>query len=758
MRRSPLHGFLPALLLLTSAAVGQNDEADFQQRQAKLMNAFAKKAFDKGFPRQAKFVWLQVLKLYDANDAEAHKALGHVKVGNTWNPDPKFTYPTADTGTGADGAALFSQYEQLKKQLAAAHRAQAEKWQKAGRDDRANHHWQMVLRFVDNDDKAKQALEYRDIGALSGTALEQTLYERSKLIEKAVADQARTDYPVQKATERKNAVLDKAQVKYITLTSEHFVLHGDPEEEKNLGEALRWAERTLRVCEAAFPWKFEGMRQGQWPAEWAFFVAKETYQQILKAHADQVGDLKWKLEHTSTSGIGNTVIAATSGPQVLFDAAVRNVARPFAGFVTDGFNEGIGHTFVGMMFNNNRLFSVDLKKQQGTVASEEDREYQSPDFDVWKTLNLELAWKETGGVAARELPFCDAASFTNEQRIKAWSFCDYVMRRDPNLLRAMDRLGAALIKENKKQPLEFEARFDAQGDVKVAQLDQEWADFWTEASPVLKAIQNNTPPLAAVSKGVEKWLEAFNAARKEQNRTPVTWSTNLSTRCHDHAVYLKNNKTERGPAKEHLQKVELGGTYVGSMFAEMAIVETDAKVANAKKLFAKWLEIPGYRDALVNPFLVSVGIYTEGDILVMNVVSGIGKPLSKGAGYSAWPSDNMQNVPNEVAVADIGPELEALLQQHGKAGRKTVGLPLTMHFGSVIGGNRNTFACKVSGPRGDDIPGAILLDDGNIRRSSAPGMVTFYPFDPLPHGQIEAVWTWESDSGPQRLKHTFKTR
>jgi hypothetical protein len=194
-------------------------------------------------------------------------------------------------------------------------------------------------------------------------------------------------------------VLDKAQVQYITLTSEHFVLHGDPEEQENLGQALRWAERTLRVCEAAFPWPVRVLQQGRWPNEWAFFVAKETYQQILKAHAEKVQDLQWKLEHTATSAVGDTLLAATSGKQVLFDAAVRNVARPYAGFSTDGLGEGIGHTFVGMMFNNNRLFAVDLKKQQGTVASEEDREYQSPDFDVWKTLTS--SWRGSTPAACR---------------------------------------------------------------------------------------------------------------------------------------------------------------------------------------------------------------------------------------------------------------------------------------------------------------------------------------------------------------------
>lgn len=743
-------------LLAAFAAAQQDEDADFQLKQAQKLNAFAKKAFDKGFPRQAKLIWLQVLKLYDPENAEAHKAVGHVKVGQTWGPDPKFVYPTADTGTGSEGAALFKGYETLQKDLAAGHRAQAEKWAAAGRTDKANQHWKMVLRWVADDKKAQEALEYREIGGLSGTALEQTLFENSKKVEKAIAEQVKTDYQVQKTDDLKCAPLDRAQVPYITVRSENFVLHGDAAEEQNLMEALRWAERTLKVCAVAFPWE---TKPEQMLRQWAFFTSKDLYQQILKGNADKIPDLQWRLEHTSTCGLGNVVVGATGSKQVLFDAVVRNVAHSWAGFATEGFREGIGHTFVGTMFNSNRLFSVDLKKQQGTVASEEDREYQSPDFDIWKTLNLEMAWKSSGTVPARDLPFCEAASFTNEQRIKAWSFCDYVMRRDPNLLRDMDQIGAELRKTRLKQVVEFEKQFDAAHEVKLAQLEKEWEDFWTEASPALKAIQNNTAPLAAVSKGVEKWLEAFNIARKQYGGAPVTWSSNLSTRCHDHAEYLKANKSERGPGKEHTESIDLGGTRLGAMFAEMAIVETNAKFGDAKKMFQNWLSIPGYRDALVHDFLLTVGIYSEGDILVMNVVSGLGAPRSKGGGYTSYPTPNLSGIPVDVDVADIGPELQALLEKNGKGNLKKVGFPLTLHFGPGGTGNRLSYTCKVVGARGEPIQGALMFDDGKVRRSSAPGMVTFYPFEPLPHGDVAMLWTWEHGNGEQKsLKVQFKTK
>jgi len=746
-----LAAVLGALLLAPIGA--QDDESAFNKSQADRLDQFAKTASKKGFPRQARLIWLQVIKLYDQDDPEARKGLGHVKVGSAWAPDPKQVPALADTGTGTDGAALFRAYENLKKDLASAHRRQAQTWAKAGRKNKADHHWQMVLRWTKDDVEAQKALAHHAVGGVTGTDLEQTLYDRSKAIEKAVAEQSAIEYPVEAVTVQEPA-LDRAQVKYVSFKSEHFLLHGDPGEEDNLQQALAWAERTLRVVEVAFPWKAEVRGKS------AYFVAPDTYKQVLNAHKDQIQDLAWRLEHTAIANIGGLEVGATGSKQTLFDAMVRDVAQNWAGFTTDALREGIGHTFVGMMFNNNRLFVVANFKEDenATVTTEEEREYTSPDFDVWKTLALEMAWKQTGGVPAIDLPYCEAATFSNEQRIKAWSFCDYVTRRDPELLRVLDRLGAEAQAQRRKQPVELAQKFEAQTGFTIEQLDREWEDFWTEATPVLQAIRSNTPPLKAISKNVEKWLQAFNAARAQNHAAPVTWSSQLSTRCYEHALYLKANKDERGPVAEHRQLPDLGGTHLGSMFAQMALVETDANLGQAKKLFEHWLSIPGYRDALVHDFLLSVGIYQEGDILVVNATAGLGAPLSKKSGYLCHPWKDATGIPAEVAVADIGPELVGLLEKNHRKPQKVVGYPLSLHFGINVPGDRHSYHCQVVDARGNPVEGDILLDSGTIRRSTAPGMVTFYPFEPLPRGKIAVRWTWTVDGAPRDLSAEFTTK
>ena len=744
-----------AACALAATAAAQGSDTELNARQAKAMNNFAKKALKEGFPRVAKQVWMQLIKLYEPDNAEAWTALGYVKMGASWNPDPKRPYPTQDTGAGADGQALSKQWEALKKDLANQHRAVAEKLAKAGDKARADKHWAMVLRWVDKDEQAQAALNYVEVGAISGTELEKTLYDRSKAVEKAVEEQSKIDYPVEEKAGVECAPLLQAQVPYVTVTSEHFMLHGDKEELENLKEALRWAERTLRVCKVAFPWQLDVEK---WPQDWACFTKKETYQQILRAN--KVPDLEWKLENTSTSGIGNTAVASTSGKQVLLDSCVRNVARGYAGFGSDGFVEGIGHTFVGMIFNNNRLFSVDLKKQQGTSASEEDREFTSPDFDVWKNLSLELAWRSTGGVPANKLAFCDASNFSNEERIKAWSFSDYMVRRDPTMLQKMDAIALELQKMRIKQPAEFEKAVQERCQVSLAQLDKEWEDFWTGASPVLKAIQNNTPPLSAISKGVDKWLEAYNTARKQLGKTPVTYSANFSARCKDHAEYLKKNKELKSPADLHTQSIDLGGTYPGSLFAQMALVQPGANIANAKKVLERWIYWPGYRDALLSNGILSVGMYLDGDLLVVNATSGIGAPKASDAGADCYPPRNDTNLifDGEVPVAELGPEVAELLKANGREGKKTIGFPLTLHFGSTGGvPARGTLQCTVQNQKGEKIEGVLKFDDGVVRTTTAPGMATFWPLEPL-KGKISFAWSWMGGDKQQVLRGAFSAK
>lgn len=756
-----------ALLAAAPAAAQFADEAKFNQAQAKKLNAYAKKAFKKGFPRKAKRVWLQVLKLYDPDNADAHEALGEVKVGKSWNPRSDFTYPSEDKPDPGAAKALRSEWGKLAKALGSAHSKLAKEYDAAGRTDRSRYHFEQTIRYTPSDVAAMAALEHKPVEGLSGTDLEKTLYERSKMIEAAIEAQFKVKYDVEVLPEDDtHPILNNAQLPHRSVRSEHFTVRGEFEVEV-LTQAAEHAERAIRVAAEVFD-GYDGFFTdvANWPKSELLFVAgKDTFRQVLDANTDSYmgdqEDFNFTRKESASASFrmqnGFASVQVGSSEVGIYDGAVRNVAQFGSQLGTTAMREGIGHTIVGMFFNNNRLFAIDRQRQIKT-STEDEAAYNSPNFDEWKDLALESAWKKAGTPAA-ELPLFKAHSFPNEARIKAWSFCDYLLRRDPSLLLALDRIN---INKDVNNPTDIQEKFTKQNDgLTIAQLEKEWRDYWTEASPVLAAIRNNKPPLDSVSKDVKKWLEGFNEARKEFGSPAVSWSSSYSSRCAEHANYLKVNKKQRGPAAEHMQDTDLeGGSHLGNMFAQMAIVETKAKKPD--DVFEEWVKYPGYRDALMSPFLWTIGMFAERGILVMDVVRGVrGESKREGGGYNFFPRDE-KAVPNEVAVAELGPRVEKLLADNGKAGKKKIGLPMSFHgFQSGLVGNRNSYVCTVSHD-GEKVEGILDVgaSGGSNRHTSAPGMVVFYPFEPLKRGaQYRVAWSFTKGDGQiERLNGKFTTK
>jgi hypothetical protein len=753
---------LLAFFAFTALATAQSpEEVKFREKQADVLNKYAASASKAGFPQVARRVWLMLLSEYAPDQPEARAALGYLRVGNAWALDPKFTYPKSDNPDAKAAKHLQDEWQALAKKVAEAHLKMAQDYEQAGRTDMAHWHYQKVIYFTPDDAAAKAALDFKPVAGLSGTDLEQTLYERSKMLEKAVVDETKKDYPVEArpATDT-NPLLEKAKVQYATVKSEYFTIRGDFDLDL-LKEAAVNAERALRVMQAAYA-GLSGFQTDpkRWRTDWAYFKDKETYVQILNANADLMtpADLKFRVEQTSGCAIGGKGVSldlqAAGNEQGILDGAVRSVAQWCGGFASPALQEGIGHTFVGLFFNNNRAFIVDRQEQMRTSTGEEDYDKYSPNMDTWKELALESAWKITEGTAAARLPLITADKFPDDARIKSWSFCDYIVRRDPALLRSLDKLKGA------SGVVEVEKKFtEANNGLSIAQLEKEWKDFWTEASPVLKAIKDNTEPLSSVSPDAKKWLEAFNKARKEQNATPVTWSSSYSGRCKDHVEYLKTNATERDAGQLQREDPALaGGSHIGDMFAQMALVCTNA--TKAKELFDSWLNLPGYRDALLNERLITVGLYAEGPFLVMDAIRGVGRPPEGKGGYRAWPNDLKASVPNEVKVADLGPEMQEFLARNGHGDLQVVGYPLSLHaFGTGgLPGVKSSYRCQVT-INNVPVEGLVFIaDGGSNRRTSAPGMVVFYPLEPLKKGrEVEAVWTFENAEGTVRMATKFNT-
>ena len=757
-----LLALLLALVSLSATGLAQSpEELKFREKQSDQLHHYAAAAAKSGFPQVARRVWLMLLSEYATDHPEARAALGYLRVGNSWSLDPKFVYPKSDTPDPKAAKRLQDEWLAVADKLAKAHLKMPQDYEKAGRTDMARWHFEKVIFYTPDDEAAKTALEHKPVAGLSGTDLEQTLYERSKKLENAVVEESKKTYPVEErpATET-HPFLEKAKVKYATVQSEHFTIRGDFELDL-LKEAAVNAERALRVVTLAYEGQTGfALDPKRWLTDWAYFKDKQTYVQVLNANADLMkpADLKFLVEQSAgcnlSGGAQAIAIAAADNEQGILDASVRSVAQWSSNFSSAALREGIGHTFVGLFFNNNRRFIVDRQQMMRSTTGAEDYEKYSPNMDIWRELALESAWKITEGTSAALLPLITADKFPDDARIKSWSFCDYVIRRDPALLLSLDR------QKDAGNVVGVEKQFTAANNgLSIAQLEKEWKDFWTEASPVLKAIRDNAEPLSAVSPDAKKWLEAFNKARLAQGATAVTWSASYSTRCKEHIEYLKANPAERGALGEQREDGALGGgSHLGNLFAQMALVSTNA--GKPKDVFDAWMHWPGYRDALINERLITIGLYADGPFLVIDAIRGVGRPPEGKGGMKAWPNALKESVPTEVKVADLGPEVAAFLAQNGHGDKQVIGYPLSLHhFGTGgVPGVKSSYRCQVT-INNTPVEGLVhIADGGSNRRGSAPGMVVFYPLEPLKKGrEVDAVWTLENDEGVVRIATKFNT-
>ena len=79
-----LRQVITAVLLLTVTASAQSpEEIKFKKKQADQLHKYAEFAFKKGYPQNAKRVWLMLLSEYDADHTDAREALGFEKVGKS---------------------------------------------------------------------------------------------------------------------------------------------------------------------------------------------------------------------------------------------------------------------------------------------------------------------------------------------------------------------------------------------------------------------------------------------------------------------------------------------------------------------------------------------------------------------------------------------------------------------------------------------------------------------------------------------------
>lgn len=731
-------------------------EREFFAEAAEKLVGFASQALQAGFPLRAYDTYREILAEYDPDDETARAGLGFVKLGSTWTRDTKHELLERERLDASLARRLSKKWKTVAKALAKGHRAQAKRL--ADDEQRAAYHHARVLRFEPGDADALEATGRILVEGIPCTPEEADILRRAQRIEQAMAEQLATDPRVELLPAPSLPALDAIGVEYIGVQSEHFTIFGTWDEPV-LAEAAQNAERSLGLCRAIFA------DSGQFPSRlnarrtFVFCHRIEDWRELMRvndrAHPPDV--LKFILENVSSCALGRgprALMTSGVGQEVsVQDCAVRWVAQNFTGFRAQALQEGIGHALnarlLGKLFNYRTGMPT---RPRGTSARQVTAPPRpaNPDLSSWDQTARENAWRDAAGVIPRELPLLTADRFTEEARIVAWSFVDFLLVRDPEFLALLDRTA----RERSVRGVQ-KSFAELTGGIRLEQLEAMWRDYCAGTSPVMRAIKGRPAPLDALEKNTTKWLDAFNFARAAVMRlvedfpaddVQVGWSSELSADCRQHVEYLQANRDERGPAGEQTQDLSLeGATGWGRAFAQSALVSSAR--GDPRKILGQWLLWPGYRDALVNPNLDVVGLYADGALMAMDVTRG---QRARWKGGLFYPTINNRrvnegdySVPHQVAVADLGPEVDALLEEAGIEGVKHLGYPLTLH---LLEHQRvplpETIRCTLT--RGDEeVPGLLhIASGGSNRRTSAPGLVVFYPLEPLARG-TEYFVQWE---------------
>lgn len=709
-------------------------ETDTLALGARELSAYAQQCSKGGFPARARLAWLEVVAEYAPDDEVARQALGFRRNGTVWQRDPNAGDPGQDVLNAAAAQQLQAKWTALAAKLGEAHRALAAELTTAGHTERARYHTQRALRFLPNNDKVVAQSGLRQVEGIVGDDLDLAVLQRSRRMDRTLLKLQAEKYATSPIAEPLG-LLQAAGVQHIGVKSANFEVYGDWDQE-TLAAAAANAERALAFWNDATEGVDGYPLRGGPLKRMVFLRQKSTWASVVQKYGGR--DVQFTIENASATTLGDVHVATAEQVELVHDLSVRWVTQDCSGLRTDAMHEGIGHAVVAMFFGKNLVFSVGKEEPGGTFAGNRERaKLQLPDLDTWRELAVEMAWQRSGVPAAR-LPLLKAAQFPNDARIKAWSFCDYLLRADPKLLL---RLNATMSKS--RNEADVIAAFQQTAGCSLLELEARWRRFWTEDSPLKKAVVGKTTPLEATSRDASAWLEQLNRVREHLGGKAVGWSSQASVACKEHVEYLKANKDQRGPGKEDSEQAgKPAFSASGRSFAAKALVWTRDK--DPKKALEHWLVLPGYRDVLLNRNLDTVGIYAEAGLVVVDGDRGLAGDQRTTIPWPAADRDGGRTsalVAAAVEAEQFGPGLAKLLAEH-KSKSKQIGVPVSLHF---FGGGGSDVRCVVTSG-GKEVPGVLTAGDGQSRRMSAPGLWAFYPLGPWPRGDVQVKWEWNGGS------------
>lgn len=701
---------LVAILGSTSVALAQSDVASMQN-VARVLVTHAERCAKAGFVLEARRHWLEVVTVYDPNHEACRKALGHARVGRAWSQETPVGIVEGIRHQAKNQRKLEPLYRRwnssVAKSAARLHRKAAAVAAKAADKKREEFHLRRVLRFEPGDAKAGRRLgytEYRSVWAAPETI---RALRRAVLLQQTLAVIRLCDPAVRILPETSELAILKRNFPeapaYRGVRSDNFEIWGDVGV-ANLVAAAHAAERAKTLIRALYAGARHDLvlRFIIWKDE----APKDHLARVMiKDKRNREFTLKYTSAFYHTENHVRYFIAHTSEVR---EEVVDRVARCVAGNLvsSDRFacEDGVGHSAVMYLFGKSLTGIVGLSDpDKRTAASKAPEAPLIPEIDVWRHAATEQAWMRSDTPIAKVL-LARADGMTNTDRIKAWSFIDYVLMRSPDLLWYLDNPEGGY----EPHPRAVKEGFTKRTRMGLEVIEREWRAFKTTDAGLFRRVLQ--PAKRPPPKALTRWAGAVNTWRVRRGLSRVGWS----------------------PAPK-------GSLNAGALVFPAA--------ADPAKAIDRWLGLPGLRDFLLGDYWGMLDV-TSSPTGIAVAIAKPGPLRRRTFKATVYPRSQQENVPRAIARSQLNGIVE------GDAGEGQWGYPITLHYPETAAINRATLQCGVL-VNGAVVSGKVIVGGASFSRGLLPKNVSVFLADaPFPRGaHVVATWTWkETVQGRKRLR------
>ena len=662
-----------------------------------------------------------VLQDWSPGDERALPPLGFVKVGDAWRRDANKAVPDVDQKGDAKALKKIEQeWTKTEKDLVKQLEAAAKALVADGKAERSTLFYKRVLWFRPSDKAALAAIAGATFDGFTGTPSELAMLRRGRAFAQAV-EFLRAYEPEVTPLQEPNELLQKAGVAHAGLRTAHFRVYGAIAPEK-LRLAAMTAERAWLLSRLllanANGERFEPRKRYDivWTAE------RSAYKKILDAAKSEFTPerLRFLQEDVDLAfvQVGSEhqrlyTVAQGTGDDFLQDVTARGVVQDAAGIDLHGLWEGVGHATVGVLFD--RTLSFFVEQPQGSTVTSWKPKPLMPDMESWRLIAAESAWAKNDTPTAR-LVLLQGDKLSNEERVKAWAMCDFMMRTDPGLLLDL----AACKTTEVRDPDAVMAAFEKRTGRTLLSIDDAWRSYWGSGQALRKAMAQ--PPSGKKEEVQDARLlaQAILRARARADACPggfVLANSAESQSVHAYFVAKEKWEQEQKRAKAAAKGAPLPPSQPpvppSAIGATVAVHEgTDADAA-----VRAWLGDPALRDFLLDPGRSMWAVGKGKHACVLELFHPV-EPLKRGTPI-VWPVDGAKGIPSAHAGA---------------------GMPVSLHFHRDVDlGLLQQVSCVVRAG-GQQVTGSLVVLQGEAARG-ARGCVAFVPTSPLPAGECEVAWS-----------------